>query len=116
MKRLIPAAIILVFIVFLCVFSHTHVNRICDKTLSDVQKYYNQKISANDLEQSWKHNKEKLLLFVNHSFLDKISIYIGELTVLNDNKNNYFNDAYINIQTILSMIKEEQQFAAHSFY
>lgn len=116
MKRLIPAAIILIFTVSLCVCAHMHVERTCNKTLEDIENYYNQSISADTLEQNWAHHKEQLSLFVNHSFLDKLSIYIGQLTISQNTKNEKFYTTYKNIQTVLSMIKEEQQLSTHSFY
>lgn len=117
MKRLIPAAIILIFIITLCISSHLLVDNICDKTLNDIDNFYNKVISAQDLQDSWQNNKAKLSLFVNHGFLDDISIYIGQLTVSdNDIKSPEFEAIHKNIQSIMYLIKEEQRFAAHSFY
>ncbi len=117
MKRLIPASIILVLIIVLCFCSHILVDNICDKALNDIDKYYNKTISAQDIQKSWQDKKEKLSLFVNHGFLDEISIYIGQLTVVDtDIKSPDFETIYKNIQTIMYMIKEEQRFAPHSFY
>lgn len=117
MKRLIPAGIILVFLISICIFSNIYVDRICEQALDDIKAYHNKEISATSLEGSWNHQKEKMSLFVNHGFLDKISVYIGQLT-LTENKDNHpeSDTIYKNIQTVLSLIKEEQKFELHSFY
>lgn len=117
MKRLIPAIIILLFIIIMCFYSHILVDSICSKTLDDIENFYNKKITAQDIQNSWQNQKELLSLFVNHNFLDEISIYIGQLTVADaDLKSPEFETIYKNVQTILYMIKEEQRFAPHSFY
>ena len=113
MKRLIAAAIILVFIISVCAVSHIYVDRACQQTLNDVERYYNQEISADALQKSWSKQKEKMSVFVNHSFLDKISVYIGQL----DTQQSLADDAvYKNIKTLLSLINEEQRLELHRFY
>lgn len=117
MKRLIPAGIILIFLVLICIFSHIYVDSICEQTLDDINAYYNKNISASSLEDSWNHKKEKMSLFVNHGFLDKISVYIGQLTLAENEDTHPESDViYKNIQTVLSLIKEEQKLELHSFY
>ena len=117
MKRLIPAVIILIFLISICIFSNIYVDRTCKQTVEDINAYYDQNISADTLHDSWKIQKEKMSLFVNHDFLDKISVYIGQLTIgKNGNNPPESDDIYKNIQTLLSLIKEEQKFALHSFY
>lgn len=117
MKRLIPAAIILIFIISVCICAHVFVDRACDQTVNDIEAYYNNKITASTLENSWKERKEQMALFVNHDFLDKISVYIGQLTVSSSNGSSpELNAIYKNIESVLSLIKAEQKFALHSFY
>lgn len=117
MKRLIPAAIILIFLIILCVSAHFFVINACDLILNDVNDFCNQKITAIALENSWTKRKEQLALFVNHSFLDKISVYIGQLTLANTQDASYNVEAVRqNIQSIIELIKAEQKFAWHSFY
>ncbi len=117
MKRLIPALIIFILTIALCLGAHIYVDRACDKTIGDIKSYYDNKITASQLENSWKERKENMALFVNHNFLDKISLYIGQLTVTSDNVNSpELNVIYKNIEGVLSLIKAEQKFALHSFY
>ncbi len=117
MKRLIPAAIILVFIITICVWAHICIDRACDKTLSDVKKFYNEKITAQELEKLWRERKENMALFVNHEFLDEISIFIGQLTLSSDENSRLELDMiYKNVETTLKLIKDEQTLALHSFY
>lgn len=116
MKRLIPAAIILAIIITLCVVSYLCIVEICSDTLHDIDQYYNKVISADTLNQNWESNKEKLAVFANHNFLDKITIYIGQLTLSENSKKEKSYEIYQNIKTILSIIKEEQRPSLHSFY
>ncbi len=55
-------------------------------------------------------------LFVNHGFLDKISIYIGQLTVFTDSNLPENQAVYKNIESVLALIKAEHRFGMHSFY
>lgn len=116
MKRLIPAAVILVFTISICIFAHIYVDRKCEQTLKDIEAYCNHQITASELENFWQKRKEQMSLFVNHGFLDKISIYIGQLSVRQSTNIEDSDSILKNIQTILTLIKEEQQFALHSFY
>ncbi len=116
MKRLIPAVIILVFIISICVVAHICVDRACEKTLDDIEVFYNGGITADQLENRWKERKEQMALFVNHGFLDKISVYMGQLTLATDDNSHELNAVYKNIKSVLSLIKAEQKFALHSFY
>ncbi|MBR3968242.1 MAG: DUF4363 family protein [Clostridia bacterium] len=114
MKRLIPAAIILVFIITICFVANIYVNQNCDLTLENIKKYQNNEISSSKLESIWQEQKEKMALFVNHGFLDKITIYIGQLSA-KENKAE-LDVVYQNIESVIKLIKAEQDFALHSFY
>ncbi len=116
MKRIVPAVLILIFTISLCVFSHVFISKSCDHTLNDISKFQNKKISADALENSWQKRKEKMSLFVNHGFLDDISIHIGQLTAYDNQDSEYFEHTLKNIKTILAMIRDEQRLSAHSFY
>ena len=117
MKRLIPASIILILLITICFCSHSYIDKLCKQTALDIEKYRNQTIAASVLEENWKNQKEKMSIFVNHEFLDKISIYIGQLTASDITANpDVLETTYKNILTVLSMIKEEQRLELHSFY
>lgn len=115
MKRLIPAAIILICTVSVCIFSYTYTERECQNTLKEIELYKNDEITADKLESLWQTRKEKMSVFINRDFLDKISVYIGQLTAV-DITSGKFCEIYKNIETLLSMIKNEQSFALHSFF
>ena len=85
-------------------------------TIDDIENYYNKKITATQLENIWKERKEQMALFVNHGFLDKISVYIGQLTIATNDNSPEFETVYKNIESVISLIKAEQKFALHSFY
>ena len=126
MKRLIPAVIILVCIISICICANVYVGRTCEQMLDTIDKYYadctnasNTEINqlTNKLKSTWYNKKEKLALFINHSFLDKTTVYINELPVIiEDGTHHEFMLTYANIKTLFSQMKAEQKFALHSFY
>ena len=116
MKRLIYAAIAFFLLLSLTVYSHISVDRHCNATLKELKEFQNQTIAGETLTQSWTRRKEKMSAFVNHDFLDQISLYVGQITLGNSNKDESFAVAYKNIETLLSMVQQEQRLALHSFY
>lgn len=114
MKRIIPAVIIIVFVIIICIGANVYVKQKCDITLEYINKYRTGEITSQQLENYWQDQKEKLSLFVNHDFLDKITVYIGQLTIKENSVN--FDVTYKSIESVLKLIKEEQEFALHSFY
>ncbi len=117
MKRLIPALIIIVLVIAVCFWAQIHVDNACRETLIDIENFRNKTITGAQLEEKWQEQKENMSLFVNHGFLDKISVYIGQLTVAaTDETSLELNAVYKNIESVLSLIKAEQKFGLHSFY
>lgn len=117
MKRLIPAAIILVFTITACICANIYIEKACDKTLENIEEFCDEKITSDELEELWHQRKENMALFVNHSFLDQTTIYIGQLTVaLYDSDTSKFNMIYKDIESVLSLVKDEQKFSVESFY
>ncbi len=116
MKRLLYAIAVLTLAVSLTIYSHFAVNQATKKTIADIEKFCNQKISGETLISTWRQRKEDLSAFVNHDFLDQISLYIGQITLGDSNEDENFVTAYQNIMTLLSMIQDEQRLAPHSFY
>ena len=116
MKRLIYAIIAFILLLSLTLYSHISVNRHCNTTLNELKQFQEQTITSDTLTQSWSARKEKMSAFVNHDFLDQISLYIGQITLENSDKDEFFSIAYKNIEVLLSMVRDEQQLAAHSFY
>ena len=116
MKRLIPAAITFVLIFLLCICSNLFIEQACEATAKDIKKFQNKTISADTLKTTWQERKEKMSFFINHAFLDDISLYIGQLCVENTQNSDIFEHTYNNIETVLEMIKDEQRISYHSFY
>ena len=58
MRRLIPAAVILILTVAVCIYGHFYIEKACKSTLMDIDDFRNQKISAEELESRW-HDREK---------------------------------------------------------
>ena len=116
MKRLFYAAIILIALFLLTFYSHTSVTNQCIDTSNDINDFKAQKISSETLTKSWHERKEKMSLYVNHDFLDQITLYIGQITLGDNREDENFIVACQNIETLLTLIQEEQKLAAHSFY
>ena len=126
MKRLIPASIIFLFVLGICICSKLCVNKTSDETLNEIKYCYQQLENGNiesahqlseNIKDNWHKNKEKLELFVNHSFLDKVNLYVYQLPVfIKTNSKNDFLLAYENINTLFEQISEEQKFGMHSFF
>lgn len=116
MKRLIYATAVLILAITLTVYSHFAVNSATKKTIDDINKFCDQKITSEKLVSNWKQRKENMSAFVNHDFLDQISLYIGQITLGDSSEDENFVTAYQNIMTLLSMIQDEQRLAPHSFY
>lgn len=126
MKRLIPAGIILIFIVTLCVGSNVYVKKTCKQTITDIEDYYTEcitsdKNSINSLSQNlkseWNSRKDKLELFVNHTFLDNISLQITKLIthIVNENHESALLD-FEQIKELFEQVISEQTFSLNSFY
>ncbi len=116
MKRLIYAAIIFATTIFLTCYSHIDVNRHCKDTNNDIKQFCSKKISGDALEKSWENRKKKMSAFVNHDFLDQLSIYIGQLTLGDNSEDENFSITQKNIETLLAMIKDEQHLSIDSLY
>ena len=116
MKRLIYAAVILIALISLAFYSHFAVNRYCNDTINDVQNFASNKITSETLTKSWNKRKNKMSIYVNHDFLDQITMYIGQMILGDNHEDENFKIAYKNIETLIKLIREEQKFAAHSFY
>ena len=116
MKRLFYAIIVLILLVSLSVYSHVAVDNYCQETLTDLKNFSGKKISADTLTKSWRERKEKMSAYVNHDFLDQISLYIGQITLGDNHEDENFMVAQQNIETLITLIRDEQKLAAHSFY
>lgn len=116
MKRLPYAIIALILLFSMSIYSHVSVNEYCKETITDLKDFSDKKISANTLTQSWHERKEKMSAYVNHDFLDQISIYIGQISLGDNHEDENFMVAYQNIETLITLIRDEQKLAAHSFY
>ena len=117
MRRLIPAAVILILTVAVCIYGHFYIKKACKSTLMDIDDFRNQKISAEELESRWHDREKNMAVFVNNGLLDKITVYIGRLTVA-FNEDSFADVDVIckDIGSVLKLIKEQQSFTGQSFY
>lgn len=126
MKRLIPAILILIFIITVCVTCNMYVQKKCEKTIADVEncffelKQNNNFVAhskANAIKENWEKDKHKLEFFLNHKFIDQVSVCMSQLPVLTENSSvTAFSLTLENLKCVLNEIKEEQKLNLHSFY
>lgn len=106
----------MIALISLAFYSHFAVNRYCNDTINDVQNFASNNITSDTLTKSWNKRKNKMSIYVNHDFLDQITMYIGQMILGDNHEDENFKTAYKNIETLIKLIREEQKFAAHSFY
>lgn len=116
MKRLIPATIVFILLLSLTIYSHFTIDNYCKITSEELKQFSDNTISSKTLTQNWQKRKEKMSAFVNHGFLDEITLYMGQIELGDNVEDENFTVAYKNIETLLSMIRDEQRLSAHSFY
>ena len=126
MKRLIPACILSVIIVCSCILGQITVKKYCNTAYNDIKeckedfldgKSENAYNSTVKIEKNWKKQKAVLAVFVNHSLLDEISQSVVQLPELAkaDGKDTFLGECS-EIQSMLTLIKEEQRIRGESFY
>lgn len=124
MKRLIAAAILLVFVVSVYMLGYFYTNNACDDARvilnNCVEKYINgneAKKDAEELKDFW-HKKEGILsIFANHEEIDKIELAINSLVVHSDTKDNkMFYEYSSTIKTLLHQLEEISKPTLHSIF
>lgn len=126
MKRLIPALIIFLIVISLCISANLCVEKTSQKTLRQIEYCYQEFEAGNtkkalelsqSLKDNWHKDKETLEIFINHSFLDKVNLYICQLPVsIKNNSKSDFLIQYENIKTIFEQMTKEQKLGLHSLY
>lgn len=123
MKRLIPAAVLTIILIILCVFSKVTVDRVGKKTNANIKeclesiendkKDSEKKIKK--LETEWKKNMNVMSLFVNREKLDQVSGNIQTLKKYTDSRDE-FDEACAKLKVIIDDIIEEQSLSLITFF
>ena len=126
MKRIIPACILAVVIISSCIVGQIVVKKYCDGVYNDLkeckEQFVNGEISTAynlsvEVKENWTGNKAVLSVFVNHNLLDEISQSVMQLPEFakTDGKDTFLGECS-KIQSMLTLIKEEQRIRGESFY
>lgn len=124
MKRLIPAGVLLCFVIAVYLFSFNYINKSCNKTLNllnETTETYKTgetaEKSAKKLKKYWDKEEIVLSLFINHNHIDDIEKAISSLNVYAKEKNNVIFYEYADeIKILLHQIIEDSKIGAHSIF
>ena len=123
MKRLIAAALLLLFIISVCIIGGVMIDYYCVKTQKELTVCRETFLSGNTseakaecskLKNNWKRRQSCLAIFVNHSLLDTVSISVNRLNVAKNE--DIFLGEYAEIMWGLKQIVEEETLSPESFY
>ena len=122
MKRLIAAAILLVFVVSVYLIGTNNVKRVytkaevllseCDNTFANKE---NASKNVKELEDYWGKSEKLLSVFSNHSRIDEIELAIHLLNVHSKTKDATMYYEYSGrVKTLLHQLKEDTVPSVHS--
>lgn len=126
MKRLIPAAIILIIIIIICTVSNHSVHN-CIKTaeekIDECESLYlsgqfnKARSSAEKFKKYWAKESKKVSFYSNHCAVDDINVLAAVLPEAAASKNDFeFKSTLSKIRVILGAVYREQAFTAESLY
>ena len=126
MKRLIPAGILALIIIIVCVISNIQVTKTIEKSKKQIEKceqlylekdYHQAENTARDFKKNWTKTAKIISAYSNHCPLDDISALASVLPETVNHKNDFEFKATINqIKTSLDTIKSEQSLTFESLY
>ncbi len=124
MKRLIPAAILLVLVITAYITSLLYITNNCDTTENlletSVTAYKTQKTAteeAKKLEEYWSKKEPILSVFVNHDRIDDVETAISSLNVYAKMPDNdLFYEYADNVKILIHQIMEDTKFTMHSIF
>lgn len=126
MKRLIPATILSVAIIIICVGANIAVKTVCNETKRLATECRTDAVSGDfssaiqksaELKKQWEDESKILLLFVNHKVCDDLSLVTNRIYYhcLNENTDLIITDIS-DLETLLHQIVSEQKLNSLSFY
>lgn len=126
MKRLIPAAVLLVIIVCVSVFGKIIVDRNCTAISEKLTEFKKQYLNANneeaersaeEIQEQWRKCEKRISPFANRELIDNITISLSRMRngIENNAKDNVLYE-YSSIKIYLDKITDEQSLTATSFF
>lgn len=124
MKRLIPAAILLIAVIVSYVLSFRYVTVTCDKAeklvLQCEEEYKNGGDAcavAKELIDMWDEKEKILSFFVNHDRIDEIELELSSLSVFCKSDGDVlFYDHIESLKMLLHQVKEDTRISTHSIF
>lgn len=122
MKRLIPACVLLIFVITSYLIGYYYISKTCDTAnellnqcvdiyKSDSNAYKN----AKKLEEFWGEREGTLSVFANHGDIDQIELAISSLVVhSNSPDNKIFYEYSSTVKTLLHQLQEDSKPSMHS--
>lgn len=122
MKRLIPASVLLIFVIVVYLINLNYITKTCDKTNNLLQSSVNEYKTkgtaietTEKLSEFWSDTEKYLSIFVNHNHIDEIKLAISSLSVYSKDKNNILFMEFSNkVEVLLHQIIEETKITTHS--
>ena len=122
MKRLIAAAILIVFVIGTYVTSYFYIDNTCKKTnellkncVTAYEKGEDVKTHTKKLEIYWSSKENSLSVIMNHASMDEIELTIEALSVHGNYPQNEMFFEYSNtLSLLLHQLMEDTAFGMHS--
>lgn len=124
MKRLIAAAILLVFVASVYFTGYIYTDKACKKTtklLEECVTAYdsneNPENKAEDLKEYWAKAEKTLSIFANHARIDEIEKSIDTLLIYsNTDEKEIFKEYSGEVKTLLHQLMEDTVPSVHSVF
>lgn len=126
MKRLVPATILLIFIIIICAASNYTICKSIKIAKGEIEKceqlykgekFEDAKDCAKKFKDNWIKSNRLISVYSNHCPLDDITKLSGILPVAIDKKNDFeFASSISQLKTAFDIIYEEQSFTLQSLY
>ena len=126
MKRLVPAAVLLIFIIIICALSNFTIYKSIRIAKGEIEKceqlYKREKFEdavdcAQKFKEHWIKSNKLVSVYSNHCPLDDITKLSGILPVAIKEKNDFeFASAISQLKTAFDIIYKEQSFTLQSLY
>lgn len=124
MKRLVAAAVLLLFVVTVYIWGYIYIDNACEQADTYLQKclkvYEADKdatAEAEKLENYWSKKEKGLSFFANHGKIDEIELAISSLKTYSKTKDNeIFYEYSGTVKTLIHQLMEDTKPTAHSIF
>lgn len=124
MKRLLPAGILLAFVIFAYLFSLNYTVSSCNETEALIAECEESYIKNDDafepakkLSEHWDKKESGLSFFVNHNKIDDVELEIAALELYSKSENQaLFLEHIEELKMLLHQIKEDTRLTIHSVF